>query len=73
MLTSKYLVSYQNSKAVPIGTAFLFVNLIEIVVEYLIAGMAGRIRPWLARVGKQFNRSCGGLFVLIGAALPLRS
>ena len=52
--------------------AFTFV-MIEIVVEYLIAGMAGRIRPWLARVGKQFNRCCGGLFVLIGAALPLRS
>ena len=45
---------------------------IEIATEMLIAGMAHRISPWLARVGKRFNRACGGVFVAIGAALPLR-
>ena len=45
----------------------------EIVTEILIASMAWRIRPWLMRVGRRFNQACGGLFVLIGAALPLRS
>ncbi len=45
----------------------------EIVTEILIASMAWRISPWLKRVGRRFNQACGGLFVLIGAALPLRS
>lgn len=44
---------------------------IESVVEYLIARMAHVIRPWLQRVGRRFNRACGSLFVLLGAALPL--
>ena len=30
------------------------------------------IRPWLARVGRRFNQACGGTFIAIGAALPLR-
>ena len=46
---------------------------IEIATELLIAGMAHRISPWLARVGKRFNQACGGVFVVIGAALPLRA
>ncbi len=46
--------------------------LIEIVTEIVIASMAQRIRPWLRRVGRRFNQACGGLFVAIGAALPLR-
>jgi len=50
--------------------AALFVA-VEIVVEYLLALLAHRIRPWLLRVGKGFNRVCGGLFVLIGVALPM--
>jgi len=45
----------------------------EFVIEYALASTANRIRPWLARVGKTFNRICGGMFVAIGAALPLRS
>jgi len=45
---------------------------IEIATEMLIAGMAHRISPWLRRVGRSFNRACGGIFVAIGAALPLR-
>ncbi|MFO1217246.1 MAG: LysE family transporter [Burkholderiaceae bacterium] len=46
---------------------------IEIATEMLIAGMAQRISPWLQRVGRRFNKACGGLFIAIGVALPLRS
>jgi len=45
---------------------------IEIATEVFIAAGAQRLRPWLERVGRRFNQACGGLFVLIGAALPLR-
>ena len=45
---------------------------IEIATELLIASMAHRISPWLRRVGKRFNQVCGGVFALIGVALPLR-
>ncbi len=44
---------------------------IEGTIEYLLARMAHRVRPWLQRSGKGFNRCCGGLFVLMGAALPM--
>ena len=43
----------------------------EFLVEYALASAAGRVRPWLGRVGKRFNRVCGGIFVAFGAALPL--
>ncbi len=46
---------------------------IEIATEFLIASMANRISPWLRRVGRRFNQVCGGVFVAIGVALPLRS
>ena len=46
---------------------------IEIATELFIASMAHRISPWLRRVGQRFNRACGGLFIAIGVALPLRS
>jgi threonine/homoserine/homoserine lactone efflux protein len=46
---------------------------IEIVTEALIASMAQRLQPWLQRVGRRFNQACGGLFVAIGVALPLRA
>ncbi len=45
---------------------------IEIVTELFIACLAHRISPWLRRVGRRFNQACGGLFVAIGVALPLR-
>jgi threonine/homoserine/homoserine lactone efflux protein len=45
---------------------------IEVATEALIASMAHRISPWLRRVGRRFNQACGGLFVAIGVALPLR-
>ncbi len=44
---------------------------VEIVVEYLLALLAHRIRPWLERTGKSFNRLCGGMFVAMGLALPM--
>ncbi|MET0404048.1 MAG: LysE family translocator [Cystobacter sp.] len=43
----------------------------EFVAEYAMASAANRIRPWMGRVGKRFNRACGGLFVALGALLPL--
>ena len=45
---------------------------IEIGTELFIASMAHRISPWLKRVGKRFNQACGGVFMAVGAALPLR-
>jgi len=44
---------------------------VEFAVEVLLAGLAQRIRPALERAGRGFNRTCGGLFVAMGAALPL--
>ena len=46
---------------------------IEIATEFFIASLANRISPWLRRVGRRFNQVCGGVFVAIGVALPLRS
>ena len=43
----------------------------EFLVEYLLARLAFRVRPWLERGGNGFNRGCGTLFALIGAALPM--
>jgi threonine/homoserine/homoserine lactone efflux protein len=45
---------------------------IEIATELLIARLAHRISPWLQRVGRRFNQACGGVFMAIGVALPLR-
>ena len=47
--------------------------LVEIVTELCLASLAQRIRPWLQRVGQRFNQVCGGLFMTIGLALPLRN
>lgn len=47
-------------------------GLIELATEWLIASMAHRISPWLRRVGRRFNQSCGAVFMAIGVALPLR-
>lgn len=44
---------------------------VEILVEYLLALLAHRIRPWLERAGRNFNRSCAGMFVAMGIALPM--
>jgi len=45
---------------------------IEMATEFVIVSMAQRISPWLARVGRSFNRACGGMFMAIGIAMPLR-
>lgn len=45
---------------------------IECLTELVLAALAHRVRPWLKRVGRRFNRVCGGVFAAIGAALPLR-
>ena len=46
---------------------------IEFITELVLATLAQRITGWLARVGRAFNRVCGGLFVGIGVLLPLRA
>lgn len=43
---------------------------IEFLVEYVLARLAHRVRPWLERSGRRFNKVCGGLFAAMGAALP---
>jgi threonine/homoserine/homoserine lactone efflux protein len=45
---------------------------IEFIYEYVVASAANRIKPWLARFGKNVNRVFGGIFMAIGIALPLR-
>lgn len=45
--------------------------MIECVVEFGLASLAHRVRPWLRRVGRRFNQGCGVLFAVMGAALPL--
>ncbi|MEZ5650902.1 MAG: LysE family transporter [Burkholderiaceae bacterium] len=42
---------------------------VELVYELLVAGMAGRIAPWLSVHGRLFNRAAGSLFILIGGLL----
>jgi homoserine/homoserine lactone efflux protein len=46
---------------------------IEFVTEFVLASMANHVSPWLQRVGRRFNHVCGGVFVAIGVALPLRA
>jgi len=46
---------------------------VEFAVEYLVASAAHRVRPWLARTGRRFNKVCGGFFVLFGLALPIHT
>lgn len=45
---------------------------IESFYELMVAALADRVQPWIARVGKNFNRVFGGVFVAIGVLLPLR-
>jgi threonine/homoserine/homoserine lactone efflux protein len=45
---------------------------IEFIYEYVVASLANKIQPWLAKFGKKVNRIFGGIFVAIGVALPLR-
>jgi threonine/homoserine/homoserine lactone efflux protein len=45
---------------------------IEFIYEYVVASLANKIKPALARFGKKVNRVFGGVFMVIGIALPLR-
>jgi homoserine/homoserine lactone efflux protein len=45
--------------------------LVECVVEYLLARLAHRISPGLERLGRRFNRLCGGMFITMGTVLPM--
>lgn len=44
--------------------------IVEILFEYFLARLAHKIRPWLNRTGKKFNRVCACLFAVMGTALP---
>ncbi|CDF93108.1 MULTISPECIES: LysE family translocator [unclassified Pseudomonas] len=46
---------------------------VEFIVEYIVATAAYRVRPWLARTGRRFNKVCGGFFVAFGLVLPIHS
>lgn len=46
--------------------------IIEFLYEYGVASLAHKIRPFLAKFGKKVNRVFGGIFMVIGVALPLR-
>ncbi len=45
---------------------------IEFFYELVVAALADKIQPWLKRVGKNFNRVFGSVFIAIGVLLPLR-
>ena len=47
-------------------------GVVEFLYELLVASAAQRIRPWLRRTGRRFNQACGGIFMGIGIAMPLR-
>jgi homoserine/homoserine lactone efflux protein len=65
-------IDVQRSLFVQYVVMALTFAVIEIATELLLAMTAHRISPWLARVGRRFNHVCGGLFMAIGIALPLR-
>jgi threonine/homoserine/homoserine lactone efflux protein len=46
--------------------------IIEFIYEYAVATLANKIKPFLAKFGKKVNRVFGGIFMVIGVALPLR-
>ena len=45
---------------------------IEFIYEFTVASLADRIKPFLVRAGKNFNRVFGSIFIAIGVLLPLR-
>ena len=47
-------------------------GVVEFLYELLIANAAHRISPLLRRIGRRFNQACGGIFMGIGVAMPLR-
>lgn len=63
-------------QSIPLLTQFVVMALtfvvVEFIYEYVVASLANRIQPLLARFGKKVNRVFGGIFIAIGIALPLR-
>ena len=49
------------------------VGMMEFMVEYTLARAAFQLRPVIEKLGKVFNRCCGGMFAAIGLALPFSS
>ena len=47
-------------------------GVVEFLYELMVASAAHRISPLLRRIGRRFNQACGGIFVGIGVAMPLR-
>ena len=62
-------LAYPAQLAILAGTFVV----VEIAYELLLARMAQRIAPWLARHGRWFNRGAGATFVGIGAVLTTAS
>jgi len=46
---------------------------VEFAVELIVAITSHRVRPWLARSGRRFNKVCGSCFVFFGVMLPARA
>ncbi|MDR9754199.1 LysE family translocator [Pseudomonas sp. SZMC_28357] len=67
-----FLDPHRNIIAQTITIALTYA-VVEFIVEYMVASAAHRVRPWLARTGRRFNKVCGGFFVLFGLALPIHS
>jgi homoserine/homoserine lactone efflux protein len=47
-------------------------GVVEFFYELAIARAAHRVSPLLRRTGRRFNQACGGIFIGIGLAMPLR-
>jgi threonine/homoserine/homoserine lactone efflux protein len=62
----------QRNLMLQAGVLALTYAVVEFTVEFGVASAANRVRPWLARAGRRFNRVCGGFFVAFGALLPIR-
>ena len=66
-------VDPERSLLVQFGVMAASYAFTEFLTEWVLASAAQRVRPWLARTGRRFNQVCGGIFVAIGAALPLKA
>jgi len=66
-----FIDPHQNLLLQTVSMALTY-SVVEFAVEFGVASAANRVRPWLARAGRRFNRVCGGFFVAFGALLPIR-
>lgn len=71
-LIPPFLDPHRNIIAQTAAVALTYA-VVEFIVEYSVASAAHKVRPWLARTGRRFNKVCGGFFVLFGVALPIHS